>query len=405
MGKQPNVMPQPSSDAVLIEQQATIMATAIDIHITAAAGQQDNARARIAACFSWLRQVEDCLTRFQSDSELCRLNAAAGSWFAVSEQLFTVLEESLAAATASGGLFDPTLLSLLEALGYDRDFKAIAFRETGATAAVGQSETVVARQEWRVAHRSPLTGAWRRIQLDKRHRRVRLPLGGHLDFGGIAKGWAADVALERFFADFWHVLINLGGDMRARGGCSDGTPWPIGVASSAVGPAATTAAAAQTVVTLGRGGLATSGAADRWWYRAGERTHHLLDPRTGRPATLWIDSDSRRISETGEPDRPWIQAATAFAPTAAHAEVAAKVALLRGYPTALEIVDGAWTALIARAGGDDGTASSLGALPIAPYGDEGVALLLTLETGAVVYSAHLAQYLNTLGGGGNLWLT
>jgi thiamine biosynthesis lipoprotein len=378
-----------SADArVLVEARQKIMAADIGIHLAVESGRENAGSEAIAACLAWLKEVDICLTRFDESSELCRLNAAAGSWVAVSEMLFTVLEESLEAAAASNGLFDPTLLTLLEALGYDRDFVQIAHRESPARPVL---------HEWRVEHRSPLTGAWRRIQLDRRRRRVRLPLGARLDFGGIAKGWSADAALDRFFADFPDVLIDVGGDMRARGRGADGVLWPIGVASSAAHAARPEMI--ETVVTLGRGGVATSGPADRWWYHDGHRRHHLLDPRTGQPANLWIDGENGDTA--GVDGGHLIAAATAFAPTAAHAEVAAKVALLRGYPAALRLVDEAWTTVAPlRSDADPGSSAE----PSLGYDDAGVALLLTLDTGEVVTSAHLQNYLSSLGGGGQLWL-
>jgi FAD:protein FMN transferase len=379
---------------VLIEERHTIMATLTSVHASVPVGTAESrAHAAITSCVSWLREVEACLTRFQSQSELCQLNSAAGSWVRVSALLFEVLQESLAAATESDGLFDPTMLSLLEALGYDRDFTDIAHSETRSPS----------RVEWRVPHRPPLTGAWRRIQLNTRHRGVRLPLGAKVDFGGIAKGWAADRALELFFGDIPDVLINVGGDMRARGGRPDGTPWPIGVGTSA--RQAEHPETIQTVITLGSGGVATSAAVDRWWYRAGERQHHLLDPRTGQPARLWIDSDDTAddpADSSGEHRPVMLAAATALAPTSAHAEVAAKVALLRGYPAAVEMIDAAWESALEDAS-PGSTAPDSVRLP--PYGDAGVALLLTLPTGEVVYTQNLLHYLTTLGGGGNVWLS
>ncbi|WIG60807.1 MAG: FAD:protein FMN transferase [Ktedonobacterales bacterium] len=357
---------------MLIEQSRTIMATATDVHIAAPPEREAEAHDAIVACFAWLAEVEACLTRFNPESELCRLNAQSGAWYAVSELLFTMVEQSLIAARASEGLFDPGLLPLLEAMGYDRDFAAIAHQE--------------ARIEWRVERHAGTTGGWRRIRLDHANRRVRLPRGVRLDFGGIAKGWAADVALDRFFATFENVIISIGGDMRVRGGRGDGGPWPIGVGDPR--PIAEQNEVAQAVVTLGCGGLATSGSADRWWYNAGERQHHLIDPRTSRPARIWIDdADSKNDQASAE---PLIASVTALAPTAAHAEVAAKVALLRGYPQALRAVESAW-----EPGRED----------TPPYGDAGVALLLVLGTGEAVASSNLQAYLDTVGGGGDIWLS
>lgn len=349
-----------------------MMATRVSVQIVAPTGEEDNARAAIAACFEWLEEVERRLTRFQPESELSRLNATPGAWVFASGLLYEMAEQSLLAAERSGGLFDPTVLSALEALGYDRDFAEIAHAEVSAGDPAAR------------AHRPD----WRGIELNHERRRIRLREGTRIDLGGIAKGWAADVALESFFGDFPNVLINVGGDLRARGRHRKGEPWPVGVGDprNGNGPEEERHLA---VLTLGRGGLATSGATGRWWYHNGERQHHLLDPRTGQPMRIWVSATDGAVAE-----EPLIASATALAPSAAHAEVAAKVALLRGYPDALRAVEEAWVGWRAS-----------GSPQPEPYGDAGVALLLVLGTGEAVYSAHLPDYLKTLGGGGNIWLT
>jgi thiamine biosynthesis lipoprotein len=359
----------------LVEQSARIMATPIGVHVAAPAGEEARAHGAIDACMAWMREVDERLSRFAPESELSRLNAAAGTWRSVSATLFEVVAQSVAAAEASAGLFDPALLPVLEALGYDRDFKQIAYQE-----APGSANAPVANA----------AGSWRGIELDRARRRIRLPAGTRLDLGGIAKGWAADVALDRCFADIANVLIDVGGDVRARGGARAGELWAIGIGDGRDRPETPAdEERLSAVVTLGRGGLATSGATWRWWYRAGERQHHLIDPRTGRPARVWIDAAD------GDPAAaPLIASASALAPTAAHAEVAAKVALLRGYPQALGLVDAAWQA--ARVYDEHNTVDA--------YGDASVALILVLGNGAVACSANLRDYLATLGGGGDVWV-
>jgi thiamine biosynthesis lipoprotein len=353
---------------VQVEQARGLMAVEASIHVACDPARRAEATAAIEASFAWLADVERCLTRFDPTSELYSLNAARATWHPISPLLCEALAQSLRAAEATDGLFDPTLLPLLEALGYDRDFAEIAHQEAGIA--------------WRIKHTDILTGGWRGIQLDVARGRARLPRGVRLDLGGIAKGWAADCVLGRFFAPGDNVLINLGGDMRALGRRSLSQPWPIGIGDPhADKPDHGTHAA---VLSLARGALATSGATTRWWYRAGERQHHLLDPRTGRAARVWIDAD-----DDGPDAASRIATATALAPTAVHAEVAAKVALLRGYPDALRAVEAAW----------DPHAATVPA-----YGDAGVALLLILGSGAVVCSANLQDFLATFGGGGELWL-
>jgi FAD:protein FMN transferase len=356
---------------VLLERFERIMATPVGVHVAVPPGQEAQAQVAIEGCLAWLREVEQRLTRFVADSELCRLNAAAGAWQPVSILLFTVVQQSVAAAEASSGLFDPTLLPVLEALGYDRDFKEIANREL--------------ENAPRLDVQTVACGRWREIELDSAGMRIRLPAGARLDLGGIAKGWAADVALDRYFSSLPNVLIDVGGDVRARGGLKEGEPWAIGIGDPRGGDGSIEEQCA-AVLTLGRGGLATSGATMRWWRRGGELQHHLIDPRTGRPARLWIDAEGARGE--GEEDS-LIATATALAPTAAQAEVAAKVALLRGYPQALQMVEAEWRR--ERALTADGCV-------------RGEALLLILGSGRVVCSEHLRVYLATVGGGGDLWL-
>jgi thiamine biosynthesis lipoprotein len=333
------------------------------------------ANAAIMRGMAWLEALSDRLTRFSQESELARLNASAGAWCAVSGTLFAVVAEGVAAARATDGLFDPALLPLLEAIGYDRDYSQIKHREIG--------EVSKARGESFVA------GTWRGIELDARRLRILLPEGVRLDLGGIAKGWAADAVLERYFRQYDNVLINAGGDMRAQGGPKPGEPWPIGIGNPLAPPDDETTGESTeqaVILTMGHGGIATSGANWRWWYRDGERQHHLLDPRTARPMDLWIDaSDNER-----EDISSLIASVTALAPTTAHAEVAAKVALLRGYPDALTQVERSWDA--------SRVADAI------PYGDEAVALLIILGNGAVICSANIHEVLSHVGGGGDLWL-
>lgn len=366
-----------TTDWIHLEGSQHIMATSVGLHLAVPSGEVTAARAAMERCFAWLVEVGQRLTRFDQSSELCQLNARAGHWVVVSPMLLEVLAESLLAAQHSDGLFDPGLLPLLEALGYDRDYAEIAQREAGI--------------EWRVQAGAARPGSWREIELDAARRRVRLPPGLRLDLGGIVKGWAADVAAERLLGEFDQVLVDVGSDMRVRGGLQPGEPWAIGVADPFGVPASEAEKRKNTkaVLTLGQGGIATSGATGRWWYRAGERQHHLIDPRTGRSARVYVDATDAEDRVTAA---SLIATATALAPTAAHAEIAAKVALLRGYPDALFSVEAAW----AREQESSPASSS--------YGDDRVGLILVLGNGVVKCSTNLEAYLKAQGGGGNLWL-
>lgn len=345
----------------LVERTAEMMGTTVSVHLAVEPAQEPAAQGIAERCLAWLREVDSHLSRFRPESELCQLNRAGGRWFSASPLLYAAVEAAVRAAWESDGLFDPTMLPRLEALGYDRDFAQIAHREVAAAP----------------AEDAPQAGGWRGIELDARARRIRLPEGVRVDLGGIAKGWAADLALERYCGACPGALVNVGGDLRARGGPQPGEGWSVGI----LGPADPSGPDEQrrvATVTFSRGGLATSGALRRWWYVGGVRRHHLLDPHTGLPARLWIDAADDANAVSG-PTLP--ATATALAPTAAQAEVAAKVALLRGYPAALERVDADWQAYQLRIGVAE---------PQPP-----VALLLTLGSGELRLSANLHEYLAT----------
>ena len=230
---------------------------------------------------------ERTLSRFLPESELSRLNARAGETVEVSLLLCEVLASALAAASATGGLYDPTLLHQIVAVGYGRSFDELP-RSQGPAVELGALRP---------------GGDWRGVTLDREARTVRLPLGAGLDFGGIAKGMAVDATLARLQA--WGIttaLVNAGGDLAVLGLPPGAEAWTLAV------PGRDT----QWAIPLRRGALATSGIARRHWCQGDEERHHLLDPRTGTPA------------ESG------LWSVTAVAEHCAQAEVAAKVAFLLG---------------------------------------------------------------------------
>jgi thiamine biosynthesis lipoprotein len=233
-------------------------------------------------------RVEDELSRFRSTSALSRVNQAAGHGpQAVSPLLWTVLLSALQAADDSGGIYDPTLLRTLERIGYDRSFETIQ----GLCA-----QEAIASQ--------PAFGSWRLVTLDDAAHSVSLPTGVALDFGGIAKGWTVDHVASAL-APLGPVLVDAGGDLRVIGAVG-GEAWPIAV-QDAFEPERDRA-----VVRLGEGALATSSIGGRQWRCGGRMLHHVIDPRTGTAA----ESDLHSV--------------TVRAPSAAIADVAAKVVLVLG---------------------------------------------------------------------------
>ena len=218
----------------------------------------------------WVRRMGARLTRFSPDSELSAFNASAGRWVEVSHDLETLLRESLVAFERSGGLVNVAVLPAMAAVGYTRPLA-----EGRPAGIISQGCSV-----------PPLPEV-----LAVRPGSARLEPGAGIDLGGIAKGWMADRLRESLGPN---SLVNLGGDLSAKGTGPGGGGWPVGIGG--------------VTVLLRDRGAATSSVRKRAW---GE-LHHLIDPRTGLPA------------------RSGLEEVSVIASNGAEAEVVAKTALLLG---------------------------------------------------------------------------
>jgi FAD:protein FMN transferase len=237
----------------------------------------------------WFEAWEQALSRFRENSELSRLNRAAGWTVQVSETFWEVFQAALEAEQASNGLVTPTVLEALVAAGYDRSFDQLA-----------REQLRLPVNSWETAN--PLA----EVTWDEATRTLCLPPDVHLDFGGVAKGWAAQQALKRLAALGSPVMVNAGGDIALSGPLADGLPWLISV-DHPFEPGESC-----ELLTLTGGGVATSGTDYRRWKRGGQLSHHIIDPRNGQPAQTDMIS------------------ATVVAPTVLAAEMAAKTALILG---------------------------------------------------------------------------
>jgi thiamine biosynthesis lipoprotein len=216
-----------------------------------------------------LAQIDRVASRFRADSEVERLNARAGGWAAISPELYATLVVALQAARLSGGLVDPTLGDELIASGYDRDWAEL--ERAGFTNTATLELPRRSRAGWRgVAFvEQPDGSAW-----------ACLPRGARLDLGATAKAYAADLAAERISAATGSgALVSLGGDISTAGPAPAGG-WLVHVTDD---HRSAPTAPGQSVRIHG-GALATSSTTVRRWQADSGAMHHILDPRTGRPA-------------------------------------------------------------------------------------------------------------------------
>ena len=238
------------------------------------------------------------LSRFLEDSELSELNRDPRREVPASPLLRELAAAVAVAGAHSGGLVDATLLGRLEDAGYR------ASLSTGRPAPAAGTLAAPAQP----AGPDP-AAQWQHVQVDAAAGTIVRPPGVRIDSGGIAKGLLADrvgasLRGQRAYA------VDCCGDVSVGGRA--GLERAILVADPSGGEPI-------HELRLRDGAVATSGIGRRSWIAAdGTPAHHILDPRSGRPAFTGI-----------------VQA-TALAPTALLAEIHAKAALLSGPDGAAE---------------------------------------------------------------------
>ena len=273
--------------------------------VTVVAPNAADAVASAQAAWEMVIALDHAWSRFREDSELTALNRALAlpapvgpgaqpATEEVSVQVSAVTAALCAAMVAawrdSTGLVDAAILDDLVAAGYDTDFDSAA-------------------RSARPRHRRNVHSV---SDLEVTGREIRAPRGLQLDSGGVGKGLAADLVSD-VFADHPGVLVDLGGDVRARGVNADGQPWVVAAADERPWAELRGGAPMRAVGNLGQwsvtdAGVATSSVARRRWSGG----HHLIDPRTGKPA----DTD--------------LMSVTVVADTALAAETATKAAIIGG---------------------------------------------------------------------------
>ncbi len=237
-----------------------------------------------------LVEVDRSCSRFRPDSDLSRANRAPGRRVAVDPLLVSAVGAALGVAEQTDGLVSPLLGRTLVALGYDRDFDAL-----------GPTRTTTPAPS-RATAPAPEPGAWTRLEVGVDW--VRVPEGTTLDLGSSGKAWASDLCAATVQAVLGvGTLVSLGGDISVAGEDT----WPVEVRERP------DSVAADQLVSMTGGGLATSSTQVRRWHQRGVVRHHLVDPRTGLPAAeVW-----RTVTTTG--------------PTCVAANAAATAAIILGH--------------------------------------------------------------------------
>ncbi len=212
----------------------------------------------LADAESVLRGIELEVSSWLNGSLITRFNqASAREAIALSPVSSDILHHAQAAYLETDGAFDITVRPLI-----------MLWRESvQAQRLPTQGEITRARE----------TSSWGLIDL-RTEEIVKISEGVEVDLGGIAKGYAIDMAIEAMQrAGIAGGLVDVGGDLRVFGQPPDGHSWQVDirdpVSSGIVGR-----------LSLKSGAVCTSGDYSRFNQIGRERYNHIIDPRTGQPA-------------------------------------------------------------------------------------------------------------------------
>jgi len=252
-------------EAHRVEHKDTAMGTSLNfVAYTAPAVNEQQTRSAIAQAIAEMRRLEQLLSEWQDSSEVSRVNLRAGQWVSVGLETETVLERSLFAGKISEGAFDITFHALgdLWKFGSAQDAKP----QLPAAAEIQKRRARV---------------DYRRIELDRTRHRVRLGKDQKIGLGGIAKGFIVDQAVRLLRqAGLSAFLVQAGGDLYGAGRKPDGSAWISGIQDPRGAQGSFFA-----TIELEDHAFSTAGDYARSFLIDGKRFHHIIDPRTGYPAT------------------------------------------------------------------------------------------------------------------------
>lgn len=249
----------------VVEHLAPAMGTPLQIRLALdPSAPQDEAeiQATLAAAQAEVLRLDLLLSEWKPGSLLARLNAdPAGGPVVLPEEAFALLQRALGWSKKSGGAFDPSFASLWGLWRFDP----------------GDAARIPSRKEARALARLI---DYRKILLDPKTRSVRLKDPAmKIGLGGIAKGYAVDrlVTLLRG-RGFSNFFVKFGGELFLSGTRGD-RPWVVGVADPRK------KGRFFATLALENSAFTTSGDYEHFLIRDGVRYHHLIDPKTGYPAT------------------------------------------------------------------------------------------------------------------------
>lgn len=251
------------------EFSGEVWGTSYQIKVIASDGEFDPVVAKTAIDQTFTR-IDEQFSNWNPNSEVSRFNAAASAEpIAISPAFNDLMRVADNVHTASAGQFDLTLAPLIELWGFGSGNEAL-----GPDAEIPPASEI-ARALEQVGQREVLRHDAAAATLQKRDRSTQVFLSA------LAKGTGIDAVaqtLSELGED--NYLVNIGGDLIAKGSGPRGDGWRIGIEQPSL-----TAQSIEQPVSLDGLAMATSGDYRNYFEHDGIRYSHIIDAETGRPVT------------------------------------------------------------------------------------------------------------------------
>ncbi len=245
---------------VMRKRAVTLMGSRFDITIV----DKDSAaaEANIDAVITEVTRIENLISDWRSYTQVSKVNQNAGiKPIKVDKEVFELAERALNLSKLTDGAFDISFAAM------DRIWKF-----DGSMTAMPSPEAI---------KKSVAKVGYKNIILNKKNSTIFLKLKGmKIGFGALGEGYAADRCRQMMLAKGVSAgIVNGSGDMNTWGKQPDGSPWNIGITD----PKNTEELFA--VVPLDHGAVVTSGSYEKFVVFNGKRYAHIINPKTGYPAT------------------------------------------------------------------------------------------------------------------------
>lgn len=229
--------------------------------ISVVAADENFAQQNINLAIAEIRRIEQLFTTYNDDSQTNIINKNAGiKAVSVDKEVFDLIERSIGISRITQGAFDISYGSIDKSLwNFDKTMTSLPSAEE--------------------AKKMVYLINYNNIILDKTNYTVFLKEKGmRIGFGGIGKGYAAEMAKKLLILNkVTSGIINASGDLTTWGLQPNGKPWTIGIANPDL------PAAAFSYIEISNKAIATSGNYEKFIMIDGKKYSHTIDPKTGLP--------------------------------------------------------------------------------------------------------------------------